>query len=507
MSSLSLRAAQLLTLLALVISPSLTSGQALQEFSSAELLSDALSIHNKTRGEAWILATDPNERYEPLFSTYMLTDLVSKGDLDALFNAVDEAFELEVDRRQGMGATPFPSPGLPFQPRPLHVGERGGLDGTSCRSCHFGGGPDGGGTGSAVALFRGDGERLSQSSQRDAPALMGAGYVAILAEQMSRTLKLNLEEIRRTAQRTQQTYRAKLSVQGVSYGWVSASPSGALDLSELRGVNEDLIIRPFGWKGRHHSLAEISDESLQLHHGLQSSSRIARYRDQSEAYLGSGSLADPDEDGVIQEVYEGHPAALAAYMALLPAPVYAQPTELSASLEWAAGRNWFDEIGCSACHLPALRVEPKALEINIRGQYPATVKINPFKNGQEPRLRRVDYSSDARGSIPRGLPIYLFSDLKRHRMGVQLADARPEKLPDGSIVAADEWLTRPLWGLADSAPYLHDGRAQTVEEAIRLHGGEAKRARELYEALSDHERAQLHMFLMTLSRRATLLVE
>ena len=92
-------------------------------------------------------------------------------------------------------------------------------------------------------------------------------------------------------------------------------------------------------------------------------------------------------------------------------------------------------------------------------------------------------------------------------MGAQLADVRPEKLPDGSIVAADEWLTRPLWGLADSAPYLHDGRAQTVEEAIRLHGGEANRARELYEALSDHERAQLHMFLMTLSRRATLLVE
>ena len=36
-----------------------------------------------------------------------------------------------------------------------------------------------------------------------------------------------------------------------------------------------------------------------------------------------------------------------------------------------------------------------------------------------------------------------------------------------------EWRTAPLWGVADSAPYLHDGRAETLREAIELHGGEA----------------------------------
>jgi hypothetical protein len=39
---------------------------------------------------------------------------------------------------------------------------------------------------------------------------------------------------------------------------------------------------------------------------------------------------------------------------------------------------------------------------------------------------------------------------------------------------AQEWRTPPLWGLSDSAPYLHDGRAETVLEAIAQHGGEAE---------------------------------
>ena len=103
--------------------------------------------------------------------------------------------------------------------------------------------------------------------------------------------------------------------------------------------------------------------------------------------------------------------------------------------------------------------------------------------------------------------MFLFSDLKRHKLGDELAEARPERLPDGQEIPGDEWLTRPLWGLADSAPYLHDGRAQTVEEAILAHGGEAAVTRQLYLELSARERGQLHMFLMSLSREATLLVE
>ena len=37
-----------------------------------------------------------------------------------------------------------------------------------------------------------------------------------------------------------------------------------------------------------------------------------------------------------------------------------------------------------------------------------------------------------------------------------------------------EWRTPLLWGIRDSAPYLHDGRAQTLKQAISFHGGEGK---------------------------------
>jgi len=75
----------------------------------------------------------------------------------------------------------------------------------------------------------------------------------------------------------------------------------------------------------------------------------------------------------------------------------------------------------------------------------------------------------------------------------------------GSI-PAQVFLTRPLWGLAESAPYLHDGRAPTVHEAIVLHGGEATGARDAYLALDDGGRAAVRVFLASLSRQPKLFV-
>jgi hypothetical protein len=60
-----------------------------------------------------------------------------------------------------------------------------------------------------------------------------------------------------------------------------------------------------------------------------------------------------------------------------------------------------------------------------------------------------------------------------------------------------EWRTTPLWGLRlirqflnGEAFLLHDGRARTIEEAILLHGGEAQRSRDLFNALNASDRAR-----------------
>jgi CxxC motif-containing protein (DUF1111 family) len=42
---------------------------------------------------------------------------------------------------------------------------------------------------------------------------------------------------------------------------------------------------------------------------------------------------------------------------------------------------------------------------------------------------------------------------------------------------------------------LHDGRARSIEEAILLHGGEAQRSRDLFNALNAADRAALLDFV------------
>ena len=55
-----------------------------------------------------------------------------------------------------------------------------------------------------------------------------------------------------------------------------------------------------------------------------------------------------------------------------------------------------------------------------------------------------------------------------------------------------------LWGVADTAPYLHDGRAVTLTDAVLMHGGEAQVARDNFIALSDTDEDDVIDFLRTL---------
>ncbi len=72
-------------------------------------------------------------------------------------------------------------------------------------------------------------------------------------------------------------------------------------------------------------------------------------------------------------------------------------------------------------------------------------------------------------------------------------DVDPDEGPDPS-----EWRTPPLWGVADSAPYLHDGRAATLQQAIALHGGQGTHSAGRFQDLSRTEKTQLIAFLKTL---------
>jgi RNA polymerase sigma factor (sigma-70 family) len=147
--------------------------------------------------------------------------------------------------------------------------------------------------------------------------------------------------------------------------------------------------------------------------------------------------------------------AMVAYVRSLPAPVVVDPSGPQGTDDMRAGRVLFAEVGCAACHTPVL--------------------------------------GDVKG---------IYSDLLLHDMGQSLSDSGSSYGIDGPSSpvgpSAREWRTPPLWGYRDSGPYLHDGRAQNLAEAIALHDGQARASAHRYFGLNSLERAQVEVFLKSL---------
>lgn len=164
-----------------------------------------------------------------------------------------------------------------------------------------------------------------------------------------------------------------------------------------------------------------------------------------------------DDDGAADPELSGADLFdLISFAMLLAAPDLDEPTEQS-----NRGRLLFHEAGCSACHVPRL-------------------------NG------------------PRG-PLPVYSDLLLHDMGDALADGIVMGEASGR-----EFRTQPLWGIASVGPYLHDGRSETLDEAILAHGGEAEASRDVFAAFTDEQQGDMIEFLLSLggrSRFSTGLVE
>jgi CxxC motif-containing protein (DUF1111 family) len=287
-----------------------------------------------------------------------------------------------------------------------------------------------------------------------------------------------------------------LASKGVSFGRLTVYPDGRLDGAGVEGVSPDLTVRPFGWKGHQATLRDMAEESLHIHQGLLSNRIQLAIRDGTldSAPYGTGPWADVDGDGVSLEIDSGMLTTVVAYLAQLEAPVIRPPHDPSLVDAWAAGRAQFDAVGCAGCHVPTLELSDPKLD----ARQPAAPDRRPFvidvaKDGDGPKIE-PKYASSNTTYLVR-----LFSDLKRHDMGDVLATPASQ-----DAIPANVFLTRPLWGLAETAPYLHDGRAPTIHDAIVLHGGEAAVARDRYLALAEPDRASLRVYLASLSREPKL---
>lgn len=361
-----------------------------------------------------------------------------------------------------------------------------GPESQTCLECHNSPVDDGGGTLASNVLRLFD-PQSGRFVVRNPPHLFGVGYIERLAAEMTAELSAQRQQAIELARKNGQRVTVTLQAKGLDFGILSAEPSGE---SHYQGtaVQPDLVVRPFMAKGLDPTLRQQNLGALLSHFAIQPSELV-------------GADHDADQDGVTAELSPGQVSALVGYQALLPVPSFVAQDALAAS-----GAQRFIDVGCADCHTPLLPLSDPRYFLADPAAPTSGMLLDLPLHGRRPVALRL-------GS-PGPVQLPLFSDLRRHDLGPELADPRDTPLAraasdyllaDGSpekaqleLVPRNLFMTPRLWGVGSTAPYLHDGRAPDLEQAILAHGGEAATAREKYLQLAGYERLSILSYLRSL---------
>jgi hypothetical protein len=389
------------------------------------------------------------------------------------------------------------------------------------------------------------------------PRVFGSAYLQELALEMTGDLQgIQQQAIQQAKLNPGKAVTLPLSSKTVSFGSItitcpdSTCANPTRDTSAVQGVSPDLIVRPFQHKGVAATLRSFTKSALNFHHSMQAVEVV-------------GINTDCDGDGLINELAVdnvnpvpgvntvpvqqslGNVAALVAFTGMLRPPAQA-PTSTSGT-----GLKLFNDIGCGKCHVNSLTTRPDP-QFRIQLAQPAAgcpTNCGPYGCQQlgsfaeadapvHPALLAVQGQAELAGTSrvcptgfycidltnPGSLPpeffprlpanpdstvaVPLFSDLRRHDMGKFLAQVDPKQADDaGTPIPNREWLTSKLWGVVDNGPWIHDGRARSLKQAILMHAGpdgtatdsEASPVIASFRALSASDQQAIIDFLETLT--------
>ncbi|MGP0064003.1 MAG: di-heme oxidoredictase family protein [Isosphaeraceae bacterium] len=256
-------------------------------------------------------------------------------------------------------------------------------------------------------------------------------------------------------------------------GLIDAIPDSAIEAGARRrhpgspqvkgrvGRVADGRVGRFGWKAQTASLRDFVLSAAAVELGLEVPGHAQAADPRVPPLKAPGLDLDRDECD-----------ALTAFVRSLPSPKVQTAAHPRDDRSRRAGKAVFRSIGCADCHVEKLGdVEGIYSDLLLHAMSPEladTPSYGAFMAGADAPPARVN---------PAGGP-------EARRAG---------------LATEEEWRTPPLWGLHDSAPYFHDGRAGTIEEAIRLHGGEAAASTQRYRQSSPRDQAQLLAFLHSLA--------
>ncbi len=337
------------------------------------------------------------------------------------------------------------------------------------------------------------------ANERKTIGMNGSGFIEMLARQMT----VDLQTIRNLIP---PGGNQALVTKGISFGVLKRNMDGTWDASGVQGLPApslastdashppSLIFMPFHQAGAVISLRQFTNNAFPQHHGMQSEERF-------------GIGFDEDGDGFTNELTRADITAVTVYQAALPVPGRVVPDDPEARQAAQKGEQLFSQLGCATCHIPQLPLG------NNGWIYTEPNPFNPTGNlriGDAPTLAIDLTSNDLPG--PRLKPdahsivwVPAFTDLKLHDITTGSTDPNAESLdqnqPAGTVkffVGNTKFITRKLWGVGNSGPYMHHGKFTTMREAILAHSGEALLSRQNFEALSAYDRDCVIEFLKTL---------
>jgi len=210
-------------------------------------------------------------------------------------------------------------------------------------------------------------------------------------------------------------------------------------------VLADCRIGKFGWKAQFATLEEFVASACSNELGLGTP-----LMEQAKPY------AHQAETKVDRDLDAKQFRSLVSFVDTLPRPTEILSADPKERGHVERGKIVFEKVGCASCHTPEIG--------GVAGIY------------SDFMLHRISSGNDLGGG---------YAEVPQ----VQLPDDHP--LPD-------EWKTPPLWGVADSAPYFHDGGSPTLELAISRHRGDATNVIKAFEVLSGDDQTALVSFLKSL---------
>lgn len=430
-----------------------------------------------------------------------------------------------------------------------------GPNAQACVSCHSQPSEDGAGPTSANVhrdhRFSANPELMIQ---RNTPHLFGSGAPQRLAEEMTNELHDIRDNAGKKACATNINVQQELITKGVNFGFItmtceSGTPVVDAANSKLDGIDADLVIRPFEWKKIVGFLRDFVRTAGNNEIGMQGVELVGKGIDEDNDNKSNELSVGDLTASAIYMAAQPRPTTKVELddLGILTGDQHLKTAERE---QIKHGDQLFQQAGCASCHKPELTLnnsvfqEPSASEdyrdkkadfnqegkvqvdLEAEGVLPEhPVKFDLAHDQPQNQLCKGKKQINLGAFETKGgkTIVRLYGDLKRHWMGDELAEPIDESVTEDSggshnmslnvynvenavaglesyaVAPSDRgkstFGTKELWGVACTGPWLHNGRATTLTEAILLHGGEAADSRDHFKALSDKDQQDVIAFL------------